>query len=170
MPPVNLNEALSDAITHWAPALRVPPGMNAAALLKALAAQETTDATRIAACKHENAYCYGGSLHSDAPSDWAWGCAAHCSWSPWQIMFTTARMHGYADDPVGLRDPMVAGEYVVQEINRVLDEPGATTDEVFRAWNGGFGRRHDETAVVAYVKSATDLYTHFVAQSPPVSA
>src|SRR5262249_21543670 len=74
----------SEAIAFWSPRLHVPAGIDPVALLRAIAMQETTDATRWAACKHEDSYCYGGKYHSPAlkGAEWAYGCAVHCSWSP----------------------------------------------------------------------------------------
>jgi len=39
--------------------------------------------------RHEAAYCTGGKMHSETLSA-AWGCLAHMSYGPWQIMFVNA--------------------------------------------------------------------------------
>lgn len=36
--------------------------------------------------RHEPGYCYGGHYLDRAASQ-AWGCLAHCSYGPWQVMF-----------------------------------------------------------------------------------
>lgn len=160
-------QALAEAIAHYASALHVPFGISAVALLRAIAAQETSDPTRTAACKHENSYCYGGKYHREAAkvAEWRYGCACHCSWSPWQIMYQTAVGRGFADDPVRLRDPMIAGAYVVAELNgRVFDRlSGATVQDAFDAWNSGTAR--DSILPAKYISEATDLYNHFVGKN-----
>jgi|SRR5689334_895231 len=160
---IDAERALADAIEHYAPALHVPSGMNAIALLRAIAAQETTDPTRLFASKHENAYCYGGRYNTPAlkTAEWRYGCAVHCSWSPWQIMFPTAMLHGFMDDPVRLRDPMIAGAYVVADLNgKVFDHiPAPTVQDAFDAWNSGTAR--DNLFPAKYVSEATALYQHF---------
>lgn len=36
--------------------------------------------------RHENAYCYAGRYY-DPKATSEWGCLAHCSYGPWQVMF-----------------------------------------------------------------------------------
>jgi len=36
--------------------------------------------------RHEQAYCYGGR-YLDHYASLEWGCLAHCSYGPWQVMF-----------------------------------------------------------------------------------
>ncbi len=36
--------------------------------------------------RHEPAYCYGGRYFNPVASR-EWGCLAHCSFGPWQVMF-----------------------------------------------------------------------------------
>jgi hypothetical protein len=157
-------QALSEAIAHYAPALHVGPSINPIALLRAIAAQETSDPVRILACKHENAYCYGGKYHREAAkaAEWRYGCACHCSWGPWQIMYETAVERGFADDPVQLRDPMISGAYVVAQLNaRVFDWlSNPSLQDVFDAWNSGTAR--DNIFPAKYVSEATALYQHFI--------
>jgi len=37
--------------------------------------------------KHEAGYCYGGK-YFDRDRSHSWGCLAHCSYGPWQAMFS----------------------------------------------------------------------------------
>jgi len=37
--------------------------------------------------RHETGYCYGGR-YFDRERSKAWGCLAHCSFGPWQVMFS----------------------------------------------------------------------------------
>jgi hypothetical protein len=155
--------ALTEAIGAYAPNLHAPTGIDAVALLRALAAQEVGNASRSLACRHESSYCYGGKYHTDAvkQAEWRYGCAAHCSWGPWQIMYPTATMRGYTGDPVGLRDPMVSGEYVVSQINyRVFDMiVRPTLNDVFDAWNSGTAR--DGLVPAVYIEQAMAHYVRF---------
>lgn len=162
---IDAQHALADAIERWAPQLHVgDSGINPVALLRAIAAQETSDPTRWAASKHENAYCYGGRYHTPAlkPAEWRYGCACHCSWGPWQIMYPTAILRGFDGDPVRLRDPLTSGLYVVAELNaKVFDALPApiTVADALDAWNSGMAR--DNLFPGKYVSEATDLYNHF---------
>jgi hypothetical protein len=36
--------------------------------------------------RHEGGYCYGGRYFDSVVSQ-RWGCLAHCSYGPWQVMF-----------------------------------------------------------------------------------
>jgi hypothetical protein len=70
--------------------------------------------------KHENGYCYGGRYH-DLIATHAWGCLAHCSFGPWQVMF--------ANFPVGVSplslvwdaDGRVASDLCIRGAIRVLN-------------------------------------------------
>lgn len=162
--PRDAQRAVTDAIAYHAPNLHVSPGINAIALLRALAAQETSDPTRWAASKHERSYCHGGIYHGEdmRPYEWRYGCAVHCSWGPWQIMFPTAAMRGYDGDPVGLRDPMISGDFVVRQLNaRLFDHNAdAVLEQVWRTWNGGNPKAEP---IPGYIFAATNLYNHFFA-------
>lgn len=169
MTPDEFAARIAEAIYKYAPELHVPLGMNAVAILQALVTQEITDPDRLEASKHENSYCYGGQYRTSKmkAAEWRWGCAVHCSWSPFQIMYATAFRHGYTGDPVGLRDPMVAAEYVVKELNRAVFDKFAdeTIEDVFDAWNSGTAR--DKIDPVAYKKSAGVLYRQFAGIPEP---
>jgi len=163
MPTEDLAGNLTAAIARYAPDLHVPEGINAIALLRALASQETSDPSRTRSSKHENSYCYGGRYHTSAlrQVEWKYGCAVHSSWSPWQIMYATAALRGFEGDPVELRDPMVAGQYVVAELNeRVFDLlQDVKLQDIFDEWNSGTAR--DNLMPAKYISEATDLYNHF---------
>lgn len=162
-------EAIEMAVTRGAAGLHVPVGWNARALLFALARQETTSWERMRASKHENVYCYGGRYHSAKlkPEEWLYGCAVHCSYSPWQIMYPTAYLHGFRGDPVALRSPLVAIDYVVAELNRkvfdkFIDE---TIEDVADAWNSGTAR--DGIEPIPYKKAVAAHYAAFAGGPPP---
>lgn len=178
--PPEAAQALTEAIAYYAPMLRVPAGINAIAVLRAIAAQETTDPTRTRASKHEVSYCYGGPYNAKAvretnpgmaivleAAEHSFGCAVHESWGPWQIMYATAVSRGFRGDPVLLRDPMTSGEFVVKHLNaRVFDRlTDETIVDVFDAWNSGTPR--DARVPEEYIKEAVPLYNHFNGGASP---
>jgi hypothetical protein len=128
--------------------------------LLAIAHVETSGGVRAMASKHETAYCYGGRYHSIRLRDLSrvWGCCAHSSWGPWQILYITAVEAGFTGDPVLLRDPEVSGPYVVAVMNRrVFDAlQGETIIHLFDAWNSGNPR--DKIVPTEYIERATEAY------------
>jgi hypothetical protein len=152
--PRDVQQAIAAAVTHWAPQLRCAPPLSAVGLLRAICENETEGGARWCAPLHESGYCYGGPYYKgDGPGGRpgddvlrnltrAWGCSAHESWGPWQVLFITAYEHGYRGDPVGLRDPMRSAEYVVKILNRRLFDRlgGATLEDALDAWNTGQAR------------------------------
>lgn len=59
--------------------------LSPAKLLWAIAGVESSFGER-SNPRHESGYCYGGRYY-DAELSAAWGCLAHCSYGPWQVMF-----------------------------------------------------------------------------------
>ncbi len=145
-------------------------GINGRAALKAIAHVETEYGRRWAASKHEDAYCYGGPYYrGDGPGGRMgddelrgltdrWGCSAHESWGPWQVLFITAWEHGYHDDPVRLRVPDVAIGPVITILNsRLFDRvKDAKPADVFDAWNSG--RARDKVIPEDYLAKAMPHY------------
>ena len=162
MNPADLKAAIAEASEHWAPSLHVPAGVNAIALMRAICDNETEGGARWGATLHEPAFCYGGKYYK-ASADLQrlsvpWGCLAHSSFGPWQVLFITAHEHGFSDDPVRLRDPMVGAEYLTKILNRrVFDKiADALPEEAFDAWNSG--RARDRIIPVDYIKRAKAHY------------
>jgi hypothetical protein len=162
--------AFEQAIADHAKDLHVPASIDPQALLRAIAMKESTRLARWQAPRHEQSYCYGGSNHmKNDPGqkmiDWKWGCAAHSSWSPWQIMFRTAVELGFdpTRDPADLKDPFVAVDYVVLYLNhRLFDTTLAPTlANAFDAWNSGTAR--DRNVPEDYIKEASALYEIVIA-------
>jgi hypothetical protein len=157
---LEIERSLANAIAMYAPDLHVPPTIDAVAILRAIAQHELRRIGRWRASLHELSYCYKGKYHTPAMErhDFLWGCAAHSSWGPWQIMFPTALLRGYEGDPVALRDPVVSGHYVVKHLNaRVFDRfSDETVEDVADAWNSGTAR--DSIDPVDYKKAVRALY------------
>jgi len=162
MTDADVKDAISKAIEHWASSLRVPAGVNPIALMRAICDNETNGGARWGATLHEPAYCYGGKYYIGSEAlhrlSVPWGCLAHSSFGPWQILYITANEHGFSDDPVRLRDPMVCAEYLTKILNsRVFDKiPDALPEEAFDAWNSG--RARDGIIPVDYIKKAKAHY------------
>lgn len=65
--------------------LQLPAGLDGVQLLWALAGNESSFGVDITP-RHEAGYCRGGR-YFDARATQSWGCLAHCSYGPWQVMF-----------------------------------------------------------------------------------
>ena len=156
---------LDQVIELWAKHLHVEPGapINPAAILRAIAAVETSSGARSQASRHEAAYCYGGRYHNAQLAELSrtWGCAAHESWGPWQIMYVTAVEAGYRGDPVGLRDPEASIGPVLTVLNRrVMDKlADETPADIFDCWNSGNPR--DSIVPADYIAKAAAAYSRF---------
>jgi hypothetical protein len=83
----------------YGPSLKVPAGLDGAKVLWALAGCESDFGVN-GLPKHEDAYCAGHRYDIPALTR-KWGCAAHCSYGPWQMMYA----HLEDDLPEPLRDP-----------------------------------------------------------------
>lgn len=170
MNPADVKAAISDAVEHWASTLRVPEAVSAISLMRAIADLETRAGERCWATRHEKSYCYGGPYYTgDGPGGrpgddvlrqltWQWGCLAHESFGPWQVLFITAYEHGFRDDPIRLRDPMVSAEYLVKILNRRLFDkhPDATVERALDAWNSG--NPYDANVPKEYVRDGLSYY------------
>ncbi len=68
-----------------------------------------------------------------------WGCAACCSWSPWQIHYQTAADRGFGSAPWMLMDAEIALDFVSLELNRIIagPSPSETVEQIADAWNSG---------------------------------
>ncbi len=163
--------AIDAAIEHWAGSLHViSAGLNGAAVLRAIAQVETNYGARGLATLHESAYCYGGKYYLGSADlqrlSTTYGCLAHQSYGPWQILFMTAYEVGFRGDPVELREPSRSIEYVVGVLNlRTLDKlTDATAEDVFDAWNSG--RARDRFVPADYIKKAKGFYLAQLVRGP----
>jgi hypothetical protein len=89
--------------------------------------------------RHEPGYCYGGRYFNPVASR-AWGCLAHCSFGPWQVMF--------ANFPVGVSplslvwetDGRVAAEVgllgAIRELNKIIGRGALHLSDVVIGYNG----------------------------------
>lgn len=114
--------------------LHLPAGIDGAQLLWAISGNETSFGQRNVP-RHEQAYCYGGR-YCDKSLSAKYGCLAHCSLGPWQLMATNAI--GFSPYEL-LTDPDIAAHATINFLNRViLDGQGAKTlEEIADAYNSG---------------------------------
>lgn len=106
--------------------------------------------------RHEAAYCRGGK-YFDAGLTNKWGCLAHCSYGPWQVMF--------ANYPPGFDPPMIlAGALAVElniaqavkRLNLALRQGANTLADLADAYNSGNFR--DAIVPVAYIADVENKY------------
>jgi hypothetical protein len=89
--------------------------------------------------RHEPGYCYGGH-HFNPVASREWGCLAHCSFGPWQVMFAD---FPYGVSPLSLiweNDGRVAAEVCVVEavryLNGIIARGAQNLSDVVIGYNG----------------------------------
>lgn len=70
--------------------------------------------------RHEAGYCYGGKYFNPALTG-EWGCLAHCSYGPWQVMFSNFPVGVSPLALMWLSDGRVGAESGLLGAIRVLD-------------------------------------------------
>ena len=119
----------------YGPIVKVPEGVDGVKLLWALAGNESSFGANLAP-RHEPGYCRGGKYYNVLQTG-AWGCLAHCSFGPWQVMFPNF--------PVGtspllvMEEPRVAASVTVDFLNRIVFgvHKAATLEQIGQCYNGG---------------------------------
>lgn len=86
----------------------------------------------------------------------AYGLAAGCSFSSWQILYHTAADLGFVGQPWDLWDDEVAVEWVVKLLNRICSQGATTVEEVADAWNSGTFK--DTIIPERYIEKFTNAY------------
>lgn len=117
------------------PKLVVPNGIDGVKLLWALAGNESSFGLE-ANPRHEAAYCRGGP-YFDPKATAEFGCWAHCSYGPWQLMFVNG-IPGIPPD-VFAKNPAMMGAATTAFINRRIfeEQMARTLTEIGQAYNGG---------------------------------
>lgn len=89
--------------------------------------------------RHEQGYCFGGRYFNPVATS-AWGCLAHCSFGPWQVMFANFR---YGVSPMSLlwdTDGRVASETCVlgalDVLNKAIARGAQNLGDIVIAYNG----------------------------------
>ena len=139
--------------------LHAPPGVDPAKLLWGLAGNESGFGADFNP-RHEDAYCANvGGRYATAIKNLseAWGCWAHCSYGPWQIMFCNT-VGGVS--PMQLSgDLEIALWQTIQFLNSyIFMHLGATTlEQIACAYNRGHLPQAGE-ALGAYVEEFLKNY------------
>lgn len=140
---------IAAAITHEAALLRAGTA-NPIALLRAICQNESTGGVKWDVPLHEASYCYGGPYYKGDGAGGRtgdddlrrltqrYGCFAHMSYGPWQVLFITAYEHGFRGHPLELQDPKTSIPYVVKMLNeRCAAVPEPAPRDFFDAYNTG---------------------------------
>jgi hypothetical protein len=136
-------------------------GIDPAQLLWAIAGQESSFGKNCVP-RHEDGYCYGSkSYRADKllrdMTD-AWGCAAHCSYGPWQIMFYNAySLMNNIDPVILLTDAAVCAEVTVMKLNTILAKQPRDVRDIADAWNSGNFK--DDFRPLAYMDAVQNFYS-----------
>jgi hypothetical protein len=141
---------LADCCKKLGSSLVLPAGLVGSQLLWALAGKESSFGADMNP-RHEPSYCHGGKYFDKVRSE-AWGCWAHCSYGPWQLMYANAPTTVSPFDL--LTSPMICGMYAVKLIQgRIIGvEKAQNLDEIANAYNAGDWRtRHAPPEYVADV-------------------
>lgn len=157
-------EELDAIVTEWAHRIKVPTGVQAVPLLKAILMRESKYGL-LTAPRREPAYMPKGRYFTPEQADRyrRYGTAAACSYSSFQIMFPLACELGYKGSPLSLGQDTEAIRWVVEYLNvRIFGKQHAqTVDEVADAYNSGSCR--DRFKPIAYMQAVRGYYKQFAA-------
>lgn len=140
-----------------------PPGVNPEALLWAIGWAEST-CGRNNVPRHEGAYHRGGAYFNHV-LDREFGCAAHCSYGPWQIMFENVWSISKKEiTPEEMNDTLTALVVSVEWLNqRVIGRGADTVAKIADAWNSGTHR--DRIIPVEYIDKVAKKYSERIADT-----
>jgi hypothetical protein len=143
---------------HGPALLHLPPGLDGAQVLWALAGNESSFGVDCA-LRHEPAFDQGGVYGNGPvmrPLLARWGSAAACSYGPWQLMLCNAPAN-YA--PSDMADLDKAAAATLSFLNRLLVQwHPATLAEVGECWNAGHPLSTLSAGVARYVHDLTVNY------------
>lgn len=127
---------IANLCTRFGAALKLPPTIDGARLLWAIAGNESNFGTNVSP-RHEDAYCYHGRYYDKAFTN-LWGCLAHCSYGPWQVMYPNISMGNISPLDAAVR-PEIVANMAVRFINKriLMAEKATTIEEVADAYNSG---------------------------------
>jgi len=155
-------ENLDSIVTEWAPRVRVPIGVKAVPLLKAILMRESAYGT-LTEPRRERAYCPGGRYYNEEQRERyvKFGVAAAMSYSAFQIMFPLACELGYKGIPSILGQDREAVRWVVEYLNdRIFGRQHAQTVlEIADAYNSGNCR--DRFKPLPYMQAVSRFYKQF---------
>jgi len=124
---------------RYGPHLSPPEGVDGTKLLWALSGNESNFG-RICPPRHENSYHYGSRLYRrskllrDLTKEW--GCLAHCSFGPWQVMLINVVRFSPLEM---LDDPEKAIQAAVSHLNNAIFRPQKpkTLAQIADSYNSG---------------------------------
>ena len=87
--------------------------------------------------------------------DWKFGCHAHCSYGPWQLMYQNA-LTIRSVDPAAMLNPLEAMPLTVEWMRRIVRRGAVTVRDVSDAWNSGSHR--DSIVPRRYIDKVLKLY------------
>ena len=136
--------------------VEAPSGIDTEALLRALGKVESSSG-RNNVTRHENSYCRGGKYFNRTLYR-KFGCDAHCSYGPWQIMYANVSQITSGEiSPMEMHDPQVALMVTVEWLNRKVIARGAdTVTKIADAWNSGSHR--DNIVPIKYIAKLLRAY------------
>lgn len=89
--------------------------------------------------RHENGYCYNGPYFNSVASH-AWGCLAHCSFGPWQVMFANFPVDVSPLSLLWADDGRIAAELgalgAVRRLNQIIARGAQKLDDIVLHYNG----------------------------------
>jgi hypothetical protein len=145
-----VTEAMAPTIDIGGPVLDV---IDLLAMLRAIADVESSYG-QDSKSRHEPAYCHGGKYYHVVLTK-LYGCAAHCSYGPWQVMYPTAYELGFFGAPEELANPETNCLYAVRYLNARAAK-ATTIEEIARAFNGG--SIHSRAVPQSYIDKLTAAY------------
>lgn len=151
---------IANLCTRFGAALKVPSTIDGARLLWALSGNESSFGLNCSP-RHEAGYCHGGKYFDKALTA-LWGCLAHCSYGPWQVMYVNISKGNLSPLDVAVKPELVANS-AVQFINsRIIGlEKAATVEEIAEAYNSGDWRDELHPNKVIPEKYIADLAKHY---------
>lgn len=159
---------IAAAIAHESALLRAGTA-NPIAVLRAICQVESRSGIQWDIPRHERAYCYGGEYYeAKTPGGEElrrltvlFGCFAHMSYGPWQVLFVTAWENGFRGHPLELQEPKTCCTYAVRMLNQrcgAIVNP--IPEDFFDAYNTG--RPRDSRHNPKYEADALKAYTAFM--------
>lgn len=113
------------------------PGVDAERLLWALSGNESSFGADFSP-RHEPAYCHGGPMFNAADTR-NWGCLAHCSYGPWQVMFANfpPGISPQALIQVGPGMAEICIRAAIADLNAAIKSGAVTLEQIAEVYNAG---------------------------------
>lgn len=161
----NPNDSLTEAIEKSSCKMLKVDGVDAKAILWAIAGNETLFGCYRKFVRQEAAFLPDGKFYKNSDvlqNEYKkYGVLASSSIGTWQIMYISAYEIGYRLHPIFLQVNSIAVEWVVSFINKRILSRGATIiDEIFDAYNSGSFK--DKFIPAQYIGKGKFHYTEYL--------